>query len=89
MAAPQTTARVTNAIDGLYFGAVIDNVYFEYRIVIRLLLSTFQRAEILAGNHPRPFDGDGVAHCDCGAVEYGAVPPPGSCDPGTRASAIE
>jgi hypothetical protein len=22
-------------------------------------------------------DGDGVAHCDCGAVEAGAMPPPG------------
>jgi len=39
----------------------------------------------------RPADGEGngVAHCDCGAVEYGAVPPPRPYDPRTRASAIE
>lgn len=30
---------------------------------------------------PADGDGDGVAHCDCGAVEYGAVPPPRPIDP--------
>ncbi len=31
----------------------------------------------------RPADGDdnGTAHCDCGAVEYGAMPPPRPVDP--------
>ncbi len=34
-------------------------------------------------------DDDGVAHCDCGAVEYGAGPPPRPYDPNTQSSAIE
>jgi hypothetical protein len=32
-------------------------------------------------------DGDGVAHCDCGAAEYGAAPPPEPHRPGPFSSA--